>query len=252
MSDLLAAAAAALGTPEAIVARSAEARATATGQSVEEILAAWAGGETVPSQPAAAVEEEPAEEPAAPEAEQPEVAEVETPEPAVVSPPGPKPAPAPAPVGPYKPPILITPPDNPMTTFYAAIGLFLAMFLVGLVGPSIPTDTPGARTSEIAHSDAGGEGQLLYQNLGCAACHTQLVRPVVADVGLGAVTLNDSNQVLGSRRFGPDLSDVGSRLGADELEDIISGGESHGLVNLSSGDMDDLISYLLESRTGTS
>jgi mono/diheme cytochrome c family protein len=47
MSDL-AAAAAALGVPEAIVRRSAEARAKATGASVDEVLAAWAGGGEVP------------------------------------------------------------------------------------------------------------------------------------------------------------------------------------------------------------
>ena len=43
MSDL-AAASAAMGVPEALVKRSAEARAKATGASVDEILAAWAGG----------------------------------------------------------------------------------------------------------------------------------------------------------------------------------------------------------------
>ena len=43
MSDL-AAAAAAMGVPEALVKRSAEARARATGTSVDDILAAWAGG----------------------------------------------------------------------------------------------------------------------------------------------------------------------------------------------------------------
>ena len=47
MSDL-AAAAAALGVPEAIVRRSAEARAKATGTSIEEVLTAWAGGGEVP------------------------------------------------------------------------------------------------------------------------------------------------------------------------------------------------------------
>ena len=44
MSDLLAAAAAALGSPEAMVKRSAEARAKASGISVDQVLAAWAGG----------------------------------------------------------------------------------------------------------------------------------------------------------------------------------------------------------------
>ena len=38
---------AALGIPESLVQRSAEARAAETGQSVDEILAAWAGGEAV-------------------------------------------------------------------------------------------------------------------------------------------------------------------------------------------------------------
>lgn len=57
MSDL-AAAAAALGIPEMLVQRSAEARAAETGASVEEILAAWAGGE---SGPAASAQPEPAE-----------------------------------------------------------------------------------------------------------------------------------------------------------------------------------------------
>ncbi|HEX5671809.1 MAG TPA: hypothetical protein VFY46_03710, partial [Acidimicrobiia bacterium] len=47
MSDL-AAAAAALGVPEAIVRRSAEARAKATGATVDEVLTAWAGGGEVP------------------------------------------------------------------------------------------------------------------------------------------------------------------------------------------------------------
>jgi len=45
----LSAAAAAMGLPEALVQRSAEARAAETGASVDEILAAWAGGEAPPA-----------------------------------------------------------------------------------------------------------------------------------------------------------------------------------------------------------
>ena len=48
MSDL-AAASAAMGVPEALVKRSAEARAKATGGSVDEILAAWAAGASAPT-----------------------------------------------------------------------------------------------------------------------------------------------------------------------------------------------------------
>ena len=48
MSENLSAAAEALGTPEAIVQRSATARAKADGVAVEEVLAAWAGGTSAP------------------------------------------------------------------------------------------------------------------------------------------------------------------------------------------------------------
>lgn len=55
----LSAAAAALGAPEALVRRSAEARSKATGASVEDILGAWAGGVTptasTPAAPSAPV-----------------------------------------------------------------------------------------------------------------------------------------------------------------------------------------------------
>jgi hypothetical protein len=71
MSEYLAAAAQALSAPESIVKRSAEARAKAGGMSIDEVLAAWAGGVTVaaasapPASPpaaaaATAVEAEPA------------------------------------------------------------------------------------------------------------------------------------------------------------------------------------------------
>ncbi|MGH8870478.1 MAG: c-type cytochrome [Acidimicrobiia bacterium] len=67
MSELSAAAAAALGVPEAIVQRSAAARAAETGMSVDDVLSAWAGGGAIAA-PAPAAEEAPAakSEPAAP------------------------------------------------------------------------------------------------------------------------------------------------------------------------------------------
>jgi len=65
VSDLLTAAASALNIPEPLVQRSAAARATANGTSVDDILAAWAGGATVV---AAAAPAAPSVETAAPEA----------------------------------------------------------------------------------------------------------------------------------------------------------------------------------------
>ena len=65
MSELLAQAAAALNAPEAIVKRSAEARAKAGGISPDEVLAAWAGGGAVTTAAPSVSAPEPAPEPAA-------------------------------------------------------------------------------------------------------------------------------------------------------------------------------------------
>jgi mono/diheme cytochrome c family protein len=87
MSDLVSAAAAALGVPEALVRRSAAARATATGVTVDEVLTAWAGGGSVTAStpPSAAEtptdvppEAEPAAEPTATETTPPSVGEART------------------------------------------------------------------------------------------------------------------------------------------------------------------------------
>jgi Cytochrome C oxidase, cbb3-type, subunit III len=75
MSELSAAAAAALGVPESIVQRSAAARAAETGMSVDEVLSAWAGGGPVAGTPASAASAEPA----IAEAETPALAEEKAP-----------------------------------------------------------------------------------------------------------------------------------------------------------------------------
>lgn len=259
MSDL-SAAAEAMGLPEALVERSAEARAAETGASVEEILAQWAGGEAAVSSPAseasagggaaegdgggtATEEEAPEEEEQAEPA--PPTPVIETPEPTT----GEAPAPAAA-AGPYRPPVLVGARDNPMTVLAGVIGLFFIVVMVGLIGPSTPAETPGARTSHIDYSADALRGQDLYVSTGCAACHTQMVRPVVADVGLGPVTLNDTNQILGTRRFGPDLSDVGSRLDESEIEAVINGAGEHPALSLAAEDLADLVAYLSESAPG--
>lgn len=56
MSDLLPTVAAALNTPEALIRRSAAARAAANGTTIDDVLAAWAGGAPVAAAPAAAME----------------------------------------------------------------------------------------------------------------------------------------------------------------------------------------------------
>jgi mono/diheme cytochrome c family protein len=148
-----------------------------------------------------------------------------------------------------KPPVLVGEADNPIAVLVGAVGLFVALFLVGVVGSALPTENPGARTSDLPYSETALHGQEIYQSVGCASCHTQMVRPVVADVGLGAVSLNDTNQVLGTRRFGPDLSNVGARITASQIEAIITGLDDHPSLSLSSDDLDALVAYLVESAT---
>ncbi|MCO6502276.1 MAG: hypothetical protein J5I28_04260, partial [Acidimicrobiales bacterium] len=113
MSDLLEAASAALGVPAPLIRRAAAARAAETGASVDEVLSAWAGGETVPAgAPAAAPAEAPAEAPQA--APEPPPMEIPTaPATPVVA----------APTAPAKPPVLVGAEDNPFRVFAGAIGL---------------------------------------------------------------------------------------------------------------------------------
>jgi hypothetical protein len=252
MADV-SAAAAAMGLPEALVERSVNARASASGTTVDDLLTAWAGGTAAPT-PAAAPEPETAateSEPAAaePAADQPAAAPAPATPEIVIDMPAAAPPTAPMPTGPYKPPVLVGAEDKPMTVFWGVLGLFFIVVMVGLVGPSIPIDAAGARSSAIPYSEAALDGQAIYNNLGCAACHTQMVRPVVADVGLGPVSLDDTNQVLGTTRYGPDLADVGFRVTASQIEAIIGGLGSHPSQNLSDDDMSALVAYLVESNT---
>lgn len=249
MSDL-AAAAAALGLPEALVRRSAEARASEIGASVDEVLAQWAGGEAPPVTAAAPAAEAPTESPA-PATDSEPTAETAPPPPVTIEiPDQPEAPPVAAPAGPFKPPVLIGSKDNPMAVLAGVVGLFLIVVMVGLVGPSIPTESPGARTSEIDFTEGALHGRDVYTATGCAACHTQMVRPVVADVGLGPVTLSDTNQILGTRRFGPDLADVGARVTASQIEAIIGGLGDHPAHDLGGDDLADLVAYLSESGSG--
>lgn len=88
MSELSAAAAAALGVPEPIVERSAAARAAETGMSVDEVLSVWAGGGELPVAAAEAPADATEDAPEAPAGEQEEAT----------------PTPAPTEGGPAEPP----------------------------------------------------------------------------------------------------------------------------------------------------
>lgn len=238
-----------MGIPAELVSRSAEARAAAAGTTAEDVLTAWGGGAAVAAAPPPAEANEPAvaetidDAPPTP-AEAPDVGSTPFESVPVVEP---TMSPAITAATRGEPPVLVGSRDNPRAVVAGVVGVFVVMVLLGLVGAIIPVEEPGARTSAVSLSENGISGQALYGDLGCAGCHTQMVRPVVADVGIGPVTLNDTNQVLGVRRFGPDLSNVGNRMSGAQMESIIRGGAGHPPANLSDDAMDDLTTYLLES-----
>lgn len=106
MSENLSAAASTMNVPETLVQRSAEARAKATGASVEDVLAAWAGGSAAPAA-AEPAESAPAPEPASEASPEPEPAA--EPEPAPAEAPAPVAAPAPSVVA-----VMELPPEEPV------------------------------------------------------------------------------------------------------------------------------------------
>lgn len=72
------------------------------------------------------------------------------------------------------------------------------------------------RTYDTGTPEAAGRDVYIAQ--GCAECHTQSVRPIVADVGLGAVSIagdyaHENPALLTGTRFGPDLTHIASRDG---------------------------------------
>ncbi len=218
----LSAASAALGIPEPIVARSAAARAQATGVSADDILAAWAGGSAAPAGAAptpapAAPADTPAPETPAPAAATPTAA----PAPVAAAPTAPAPAaPVVADAGPDPDaaPLLVGRNDSPR----ALVLTVIALLLVGAFGAAFaPTQAARSEVNEMisgrpAYSAIALDGRDIYLREGCASCHTMLVRSTVTDADLGRVTrVQDvpamAPDTLGRTRIGPDLARFGDR-----------------------------------------
>ena len=266
MSDRLAAAAAALEAPEHLVERSAAARAAAAGSTTESVLAAWAGDAPLPAAPPPAA---PAEEVSAP----PPAAAPDAPAP----PPAPAAAPASAdaPVAAPPPsarstatPILVGRPYRWLAAWLSILGLTAIAVLATM---AVPARTGGDFTHLVGDPVLGAPavaGREIYLREGCWYCHTQLVRPVLADVGLGPATetYTDSlkNASFGIRRLGPDLSRVGGRpaYGDEEgtataarMRDFLAqpaaaapGALHPSYAYLSDRDLDSLAAYLTEMK----
>lgn len=100
-------------------------------------------------------------------------------------------------------------------------------------------------------------GMAIFRSEGCWYCHTQQVRDVATDRGLGAPLLpgdysSSGPGMLGAERVGPDLTHVGSRYSGDDLRTLLraprAGRRRSSMPayrHLSSRELDDLTAYLL-------
>jgi cbb3-type cytochrome oxidase subunit 1 len=97
--------------------------------------------------------------------------------------------------------------------------LFAAAFVgaVPVVEMELADATLAADTGRlVAEGSVEERGLEIYVQEGCVACHTQEVRPIVTDVGLGPVSqpgdyAHDPQPLLGTVRIGPDLMRAGLR-----------------------------------------
>ena len=209
MSELLAAAAAALDVPEHLVERAANARAEADGTSFEEVLSAWAGGTPPPtatSTPAAPSEPSPATPTSTPASAAASAAAIPSPFPATavatLTPQAAAPEPEVSLSRSRVTPVLEGRRFYPLRAWLMIAGLFLLGLLITLIGPFNTGGDYRHLVPDSSLSALGSQGRAVYLNQGCGYCHTQLVRPVLADVGLGPATetFADALESLNLRR----------------------------------------------------
>jgi cbb3-type cytochrome oxidase cytochrome c subunit len=257
MSELIAKVSEILGIPETLVQRSAEARAEATGNTVEEILQSWAGGEAVassaPVEEAPVVEETPVEEvqEEAPVVEETPVEEVQ--EEVVVA---------------EEVEMVVEEEsielkkESSLVFISGVIGVALFTYFFAFVIPKNQSADLVAESlnNEIVVSQEVLEGAKVYNDLNCQSCHTQNVRLLIPDSQNGKILKNKfANEIIikntGLLRLGPDLSTSATREPTNNgkwlsryLTDSASVRDTIPHPNydfLSTTDLDYLVTYLL-------
>ena len=198
MSELLAKVSEILGIPETLVQRSAEARAEASGNTVEEILQSWAGGEAVAT--SAPVDETPVAEETPVEEVKEEVAVAEEVETVVEE------------------ESIELKKESSFVFVSGVIGIALFTYFFAFVIPKNQSNdlVAASLNNEIIVSQEVLEGAKVYNDLNCQSCHTQNVRLLIPDSQNGKILKNKfANEVIikntGLLRLGPDLSTSATR-----------------------------------------
>ena len=263
MSELLSKVAELLNAPESLVQRSAEARAEASGRTVDEVLQSWAGGESVasiekPAEEAPPIQEElpteetvPVEEPptvmdqdkenaiSVQENDDEEIVQLEIEEENVE-----------------------LKKESSLSFIVGVIGVvvFTYMFAFSIPKQQSEDIVLQSLNNSIRVSEEVLEGAIIYNQLNCQSCHTQNVRILIPDSQNGKILKNKfANKNLiqntGLLRLAPDLSTLGTREPANDsewLKDYLLEPSSvkedipHPSINfLSDQDLDYLITYLL-------
>jgi cbb3-type cytochrome oxidase cytochrome c subunit len=213
MSDLVNKVAELLNAPVDLVQRSAEARAAASGTTVDAVLSSWAGGESVTSAAPAAEapkEETPVEEEVVEETPVEEEVVEETPvEEEVVEITGEV----------VEEEVLQEVEKESSLSFVGGV-VAIAIFTF-LLSFSIPKNQEIAEVTESLNNSVEVtadvlKGAQVYNELNCQSCHTQNVRALIPDTQNGKVLSNKfANEALikavGNLRTAPDLSTNNTR-----------------------------------------
>jgi cbb3-type cytochrome c oxidase subunit II len=154
---------------------------------------------------------------------------------------------------------------NPTILLIGAALLVLTGVLGTIILPyfdeSVVTPTASAKNRNYPTDSAEARGRHVYIREGCIWCHTQQVRPVLADSKLGPVSVSgdyyyDKPIVMMTQRTGPDLMWVGSRYSADwQHQHLLNPQKIAGPTSimpkydyLSEQDRNDLVAYLLSLK----
>jgi len=112
-----------------------------------------------------------------------------------------------------------------------AVALFLVAAVGGFAFPVIDSDRSPSLVADASRLYTEGSlqdrGRELYVAEGCWYCHTQQVRAVVTDIGLGPVSsagdyAHDPAGTLGFRRIGPDLAHAAGREQAGSASFVLN------------------------------